>query len=266
MSLQSLAEVGALLLRGGRLGLGLLLLRRLLLALGQLGLQRLDLVAQIGGRHTVFGGGPHVARDVLQLVAEELLDGGLGAAVILGLVLFAPDDDRSIRLGGGVVDALLLGAIALEFLLPLLEFLDLVGEARLGLVEMFVALQLIELGQARTLLLLGLILRSGGLCWFVGIGLVAFTVFCRGSRGLACRSERALIMSLAPLFAVGVFGLNRAPGLRRARRRRGVRGWGVRRIRRGWGRGEFLVRHSSLLGWAQRQRRRGRFARDRRSR
>jgi hypothetical protein len=226
------AEIGARLLLLGRARFLLFLLGGLLLALGELGLQLFHLVGEVGGGGAVLAHVPEIARDVLELVAEELFHRGLGASEVLLRVGVATHDDGAVGLGGGVVDALVVGALALQVLLALLKFLDLVGETRLGLVEVLVAPQLVELGEPFALLLVGLVLSRalrgalGGLAGVVRVVVVA------GRGGLAGGLQRALEMLFAARFSVSAL-IRRRRGPARLRGVRPVRGWGdFRRVRR----------------------------------
>ena len=128
VSLQRLTEVGTVLLLRGGLGLGLLQFGGLLVPLRESLLQLGHLVVQVGRSHAILRRVPDVARDVFDLVAEEALQRGLCAPVILGLVLLAADHDRAIGFGSGIVDALLFDPVALEFLALIFELFDLARE------------------------------------------------------------------------------------------------------------------------------------------
>jgi hypothetical protein len=153
--------------------LDLLRLRALFFPLGELRLDGIEFMAEVGRGRAILGRVPDVARDVLELVLEDALHGGLRAPVVLRVHVRVP----GLRVGPELarrrlVDAIVFGLLLEVFLLPLFQRLHLRRVPFDGLGEMLVAFDLVEFGEALALLRRRLLLgRLVGLGVLLGLGL-----------------------------------------------------------------------------------------------
>lgn len=257
VALDAFIERGALLFglrrfRGRLLGFG-----SFRLALDELLFQLPHLLLQIGRGGAVFRDVVEIARDGFELVAEDALDGGFRAAIILAVAVGdARFRKRAVLARDGGVDAIVFRLLLAVFALALVEVphLGLVPVECFG--EMLVALDLIEL-------LFALTLAFGGRFFgIVGFGILvvalAFVVriallfrLRRAVERPPARFERAFEV-LFPLLGFRRCCITRRRRCRRARgwRRRGRLRWvrlrGVLRLRVRRFR-YFRVRHCLLL-------------------
>ncbi len=262
VALDAFVERGPeLLLLGGFRGL-LLALGALALLFCELGFHRLELLPQIGRGHAVFRGIPDVAGDLRELVTEQPLQHLRRAAIVLALIGCARLGKGPVLARDRCIDAVVFRLLLAMLALALLELGDLrlVPFERLG--EVLVALDLVELRQARALLGRGLFLGRVFLCRLIVLGIGVLVVVLFGlflGRGLAVERAPARFQGPGEVLAafLRLLLLRRlARGFaRRARgglRLRGVRrDWGLRVLRLRVRRFRYfrvLVLHCSLLG------------------
>lgn len=215
----ALVEGGPLaLVLGFRFRLGLVGGRALAQRL-DLALQLANLMAQVRGRGAVFGRLVHVAHDLAERVAEELLQRRGHTAIILARVGDGGCCDVAILRVGGIVDARVLGDPLRMLGLVAFERRDLFAQLVLRLADVLAVFELGDLGVdglfgflvelGRGLLLVGLVLLVL-LVRLLGVVVLRFGLFALGKlavRGAAARLQRAVEVELALFEAddLGVF-------------------------------------------------------------